>query len=149
MEEIREFFGSVLGEAVVPLAYVVRENVEIPPGTDPSEVYITVVEEMIVRALPMGTNHMQMTLLKYGVTWRISPRLIIVAPMSNQHNITKMGDALSSCWGITSSDPTTLTTWLQKQNLSLDWSFIIAKGRSGPGKNTCKLMPNSRQCSKS
>jgi hypothetical protein len=35
----------------VPLAYVVRENVEIPPGTDPSEGYITVAEEMIARAL--------------------------------------------------------------------------------------------------
>jgi hypothetical protein len=34
----------------VPLAYVVRENVEIPPGTDPSEGYIAVAEEMIARA---------------------------------------------------------------------------------------------------
>jgi hypothetical protein len=29
MEAIREFFGSVLGETGVPLAYVVRENVEL------------------------------------------------------------------------------------------------------------------------
>jgi hypothetical protein len=36
MEATHEFFGSVLGETGVPLAYVVRENVEIPPGTDPS-----------------------------------------------------------------------------------------------------------------
>jgi hypothetical protein len=50
MEAIREFFGSVLGETGVPLAYVVHENVEIPPGTDPSEGYITVAEEMIVCA---------------------------------------------------------------------------------------------------
>jgi hypothetical protein len=55
MEAIREFFGSVLGETGVPLAYVVRENVEMPPGTDPSEGYITVAEEMIARA-PHG-NH--------------------------------------------------------------------------------------------
>jgi hypothetical protein len=47
MEAIREFFGSVLGEAGVPLAYVVRENVEIPPGTDPSEGHITFAEELI------------------------------------------------------------------------------------------------------
>jgi hypothetical protein len=33
MQAIRELFGSVLGETGVPLAYVVRENVEIPPGT--------------------------------------------------------------------------------------------------------------------
>jgi hypothetical protein len=55
MEEIREFFGSVLGENGVPLAYVVRENVDIPPGTDPSEGYITVAEEMIARA-PHGNQ---------------------------------------------------------------------------------------------
>jgi hypothetical protein len=36
IEAICEFFGSVLGETGVPLAYVVRDNVEIPPGTDPS-----------------------------------------------------------------------------------------------------------------
>jgi hypothetical protein len=34
----------------VPLAYVVHENVEIPPGTDLSEGYIIVAEEMITRA---------------------------------------------------------------------------------------------------
>jgi hypothetical protein len=39
MEAIHEFFGSVLGETGVPLACVVRENVEIPPGTDPPEGY--------------------------------------------------------------------------------------------------------------
>jgi hypothetical protein len=50
MEEIREFFGSFLGENGVLLAYVVSENVEIPPGTDPSEGYITVAEEMIAHA---------------------------------------------------------------------------------------------------
>jgi hypothetical protein len=55
MEAIREFFGSVLGETGVPLAYAVRENVEIPPGTDPSEGYITVAEEMIARA-PRGNQ---------------------------------------------------------------------------------------------
>jgi hypothetical protein len=55
MEAIREFFGSVLGETGVPLAYVVRENVEIPPGTDLSEGYITVAEEMIACA-PHGTK---------------------------------------------------------------------------------------------
>jgi hypothetical protein len=55
MEAIHEFFGSVLGETGVTLAYVVRENVKIPPGTDPSEGYITVAEEMITYA-PHG-NH--------------------------------------------------------------------------------------------
>jgi hypothetical protein len=51
MEAICEFFVSVLGETGVPLAYVVHKNVDIPPGTDPSEGYITVSEEMIARAL--------------------------------------------------------------------------------------------------
>jgi hypothetical protein len=55
MEAIREFFGSILGETVVPLAYVVHEDVEIPPGTDLSEGYITVAEEMSVRA-PHGNQ---------------------------------------------------------------------------------------------
>jgi hypothetical protein len=55
MEAIREFFGSVLGENGVPLAYVVRENVEKPPDTDPSEGYITVAEEMTARA-PHGNQ---------------------------------------------------------------------------------------------
>jgi hypothetical protein len=39
----------------VPLAYVVRENVEIHPGTDPSEGYITVAEKMISSA-PHGNQ---------------------------------------------------------------------------------------------
>jgi hypothetical protein len=39
----------------VPLAYVVLENVEIPPDTDPSEGYITVAEEMISSA-PHGNQ---------------------------------------------------------------------------------------------
>jgi hypothetical protein len=47
---------------------------------------------------------MQMTLWKSGVTWQISPELMIVGPMSNQHNILKMGDALSSCYVITPSN---------------------------------------------
>jgi hypothetical protein len=51
MEAIRELFGAVLGETGVPLAYVVHENFEIPPGTDPSEGYITVAEEIIASAL--------------------------------------------------------------------------------------------------
>jgi hypothetical protein len=50
MEAIHEFFGYVLGETGAPLAYVVRENVDIPPGTEPSEGYITVSEDMIARA---------------------------------------------------------------------------------------------------
>jgi hypothetical protein len=50
MEEIREFCGSILGETGVPLAYAVRDNVEIPPGTDPSEGYITVAEDIVARA---------------------------------------------------------------------------------------------------
>jgi hypothetical protein len=55
MEALCEFFGSILGETSVPLAYVIRENVEIPPDTDPSEGYITVAEEMIARA-PHGNQ---------------------------------------------------------------------------------------------
>jgi hypothetical protein len=55
MEAIREFFGSALGETGVPLAYVVHENIEKPPGTDPSENYITITEEMIARA-PHGNQ---------------------------------------------------------------------------------------------
>jgi hypothetical protein len=50
MEATREFFASVLGETGVPLDYFVHENVEIHPGTDPSEGYITVAEDMISRA---------------------------------------------------------------------------------------------------
>jgi hypothetical protein len=95
----------------------------------------------------MGTKHMQMTIWKSGVTWQISPELMIVGPMSNQHNILKMGDALSSCYGITSSDPTTLITWHQKHNLSLDLLVIMAKERIGPGKSTYKFMLNNMQCS--
>jgi hypothetical protein len=131
----------------VPLAYVVHENVEIPPGTDPSEGYITVAEEMIAGA-PMGTKHMQMTLWKSEVTWQISPELMIFGPMSNQHNVLKMGDALSSCYGITSLDPKMLITWHQKKKkLSLDWSVILLKECSGPGKSTYKFMLNNMQCS--
>jgi hypothetical protein len=55
MEAICEFFGSVLGETGLPLAYVVCENVEIPHGTDLSEGYIAVDEGMIARA-PHGNQ---------------------------------------------------------------------------------------------
>jgi hypothetical protein len=55
MEEIHELFGSVLGETGVHLAYVVCENVEIPPGTYPSEGYITFADDMIARA-PHGSQ---------------------------------------------------------------------------------------------
>jgi hypothetical protein len=55
MEATCEFFGSVVGETRVPLAYVVHENVEIPPDKDPSEGYITVAEEMIAHA-PHGNQ---------------------------------------------------------------------------------------------
>jgi hypothetical protein len=55
MEAIREFFGSVLGETGVPLANIVHENVEIPPGTDPSEGYIKIAEKMIAGA-PHGNQ---------------------------------------------------------------------------------------------
>jgi hypothetical protein len=82
---------------------------------------------------------MQMTLWKSGVTWQISPELMIVGPMSNQHKVLNMGNALSSFYGITSSYPTMLITWHQKQKLSLDRLVILAKKRSGPGKSTCKF----------
>jgi predicted transcriptional regulator len=72
---------------------------------------------------------------------------MIVGPMSNQQNVLKMGDALSSCYGITSSDPIMLITWLQKQKLSLDRLVILEKERSGPEKSTCKFMLNNMQCS--
>jgi hypothetical protein len=71
MEAICEFFGSFLGETGVPLAYVVRENIEIPPGTDPSEGYITVAEEMIARA-PHGNQahaHDSMEVWSYMVNF--------------------------------------------------------------------------------
>jgi hypothetical protein len=55
MEAIHDFCGSVLEETGVLLAFVVRENVDIPPGTDPPEGYITVAEEMIARA-PHGNQ---------------------------------------------------------------------------------------------
>jgi hypothetical protein len=100
MEAVCEFFGSVLGETGVPLAYVIRENCELSPGTDPSEWYITVAEEIIERA-PHGS---QAYANDSGVTWQISPEIMIVGPMSNQHNVLKMRDALSSCYGITSSE---------------------------------------------
>jgi hypothetical protein len=47
MEAVHELFESVRGETGVPLAYVVHESVEIPPGIDPSYVYTTFWEEMI------------------------------------------------------------------------------------------------------
>jgi hypothetical protein len=97
--------------------------------------------------LPMGTNNMQMTLWKSGVTWRISPELVTAGPMSSQHNVLKMGEALSSCCGITSSDPTMLITWLLKQKLSLYRSVTPAKERSVPGKSKHKSMMNNMQCS--
>jgi hypothetical protein len=54
MENIREVFGSVLGETGVPLAYSIRDVVQVPSGLDPADKYITVTEEMITRA-PRGT----------------------------------------------------------------------------------------------
>jgi hypothetical protein len=90
----------------------------------------------LLHVLPMGTKHMLMTLRKSGVTWQISPGLMTDGPMSSQHNVLMMEDALSSCCGITSLDPTTFSTWLQKQKLSLDRSVIPEKERSGPGRST-------------
>jgi hypothetical protein len=55
MKPICEFFGFVLGGTGVSMAYVVCENVEIPPGTDPSEGYIIVAEEMIA-PVPHGNQ---------------------------------------------------------------------------------------------
>jgi hypothetical protein len=89
--------------------------------------------------LPMVAKHMQMTPWKSVVTWEISPELMIVGPIPNQQNVPNMGDALSSCYGITSSDPKTLITWHQKQNISLDELVVLSKERSGPGKIMCKL----------
>jgi hypothetical protein len=67
---------------------------------------------------------MQMNLWKSGVTCRISPELMAAEAMPIQHTVLKMGDALYSCCGITSSCPTRLITWLQKQKLSLEqWTW--------------------------
>jgi hypothetical protein len=52
---IHELCGSVLGENGVPLASVVRENIDIPSGTDPSEWSITVAEDIIARS-PHGNQ---------------------------------------------------------------------------------------------
>jgi hypothetical protein len=138
MEAIHELFGSVLGETGVPLAYVVRANVEIPPVTDPSEGYITVAYEMIARA-PHGNQayaNDSMEVWSYIV------------------NITRARDfwtyvkpAQRTKDGITFLDTTTLITWLQKQKLSLDRSVILAKERVGPGKSAYKFMLNNMQCS--
>jgi hypothetical protein len=48
-------FWGKLGETGVLLAYVIRKNLGIPPGTDPSEGHIIVSEEMIARA-PHGNQ---------------------------------------------------------------------------------------------
>ncbi len=50
METIDEYMRSYLGERKVPLAYVVRKNVAIPDGDDPSTNYPTIQDEMIARA---------------------------------------------------------------------------------------------------
>jgi hypothetical protein len=114
----------------VPLAYVVRENVELPPGIYPSEGYITVAEEMIAR-VPHGNqayanDSMEIWSYMANIT-RAHYCWTYVKPAQR----TKTGDALSSCYGITSSDPTTLITWHQKQKLS----FHQAKAGS-----SCKLL---------
>jgi hypothetical protein len=54
MESIREYLGAILGETKIHVAYVIHESVGIPGGTDPTDAYVTVEEEMIARD-PHGT----------------------------------------------------------------------------------------------
>jgi hypothetical protein len=130
----------------VPLAYVLRENVEIPPGKDTSEGYIKVAEEMIAHA-PHGnqayTNEsMQVSSYMSNITqahdcWTCD----------NLAQRTKDGRcALLLMWDHFIG-PKKLITWIEKQKLSLDRSVILLKERSGPGKRRYKFMPNNMQCS--
>jgi hypothetical protein len=50
METIDEYLRSYLGERKIPLAYVIRKNVAIPEGADPSTNYPTIQDEIIARA---------------------------------------------------------------------------------------------------
>ena len=50
IEGIQEYLRSYLGETKIPLAYVIRENVDPPADPDPSTGYTTVQDEMISRA---------------------------------------------------------------------------------------------------
>jgi hypothetical protein len=75
----------------------------------------------------MGTKHIQMTLLNNGVTWPISPGQTSDGPISSQHNVLRMEDALFCCCGITSLDLTMLKTWLWRQKPSLDRSVTPVK----------------------
>jgi hypothetical protein len=50
MEAIEEHLRANLGETKIPLAYVVREDIEMPAGADPSAGYILIQDEMIRRA---------------------------------------------------------------------------------------------------
>jgi hypothetical protein len=147
MEAIREFFGSVLGETGVPLAYVVRDNVEIPPGTYPSEGYITVAEEMIARA-PHGNQAYVNDSME---VW------------SYVANITRDHD----CW--TYVKPAQRTKHGRRAFLLL-WNHFLGPNnydniaseaeaeaklgsvsytgkRSGPGESTYKFMLSNMQCS--
>jgi hypothetical protein len=50
MESIEEYLRSYLGKRKIPLAYVIRKDVGIPVGADPSTNYPTKHNEMIARA---------------------------------------------------------------------------------------------------
>ena len=50
MEGIVEYLRACPGSTRIPLAYVVRENQEIPEGDDPAENYASSQDEMIARA---------------------------------------------------------------------------------------------------
>ena len=50
MEGIVEYLHTCPGTTKIPLAYVVRENQEVPEGDDPTEDYASSQDEMIARA---------------------------------------------------------------------------------------------------
>ena len=50
MEGIVEYLCACPGTIKIPLAYVVRENQEVPEGDDPTEDYASSQDEMIARA---------------------------------------------------------------------------------------------------
>lgn len=76
IEAIREFLRIFLGETKIPLAYVIRDTVELPEGDDPSDGYATVQDEMIRRA-PHGTQVYQ---TDNQMVWTI------IAQISREHD---------------------------------------------------------------
>jgi hypothetical protein len=146
MEANCEFFGSVLGKPGVPLAYGICENVEIPPGTYPSDGYITVVDEIIARA-------------PHGKQAYVNDSIEVWSYMAN---ITRAHD----CW--TYANPAQRTNDGRRAFLML-WDHFLGPNnvdnmaseaeanlgsvsytgvkRSGPGKSAYIFTLNNIQCS--